>query len=128
MGASRPDDVPGDPSAPFPYSLWVLRGSFAAVSLEVMERREGVIPRAAQQSLRLALSSFVRGAEWGLLQPKPPLGSHSPQRAHRLSPADSFFLLVVLPSSPTCPPKIWAVAGLLTSLLPSLLDPFMYLP
>lgn len=31
-GASRPGDVPGDPSAAFPYSLWVLRGSFAAVS------------------------------------------------------------------------------------------------
>lgn len=34
MGASRPGDVPGDPSAAFPYSLWVLRGSFAAVSQE----------------------------------------------------------------------------------------------
>lgn len=43
MGASRPGDVPGDPLLPSPYSLWVLRGSFAAVSLKVMERRERVI-------------------------------------------------------------------------------------
>lgn len=34
VGASRPGDVPGDPSAAFPYSLWVLRGSFVAVSHE----------------------------------------------------------------------------------------------
>lgn len=101
VGASRPDDVPGDPSAAFPYSLWVLRGSFAAVSLKVIEER-GVIPRAAQQSPRLALSSFVRGAEWGLLQPKPLLGSHGPQWGHCLSPADLFSLLMVLPSSPIC--------------------------
>lgn len=41
VGASRPGDVPGDPSAASPYSLWVLRGSFAAVSLKGMEKREG---------------------------------------------------------------------------------------
>lgn len=41
MGASRPGDVPGDPSAAFPYSLWVLRGSFAAVSLKVIEEKRG---------------------------------------------------------------------------------------
>lgn len=35
VGTSRPGDVPGDPSAAFPYSLWVLRGSFAVVSHEV---------------------------------------------------------------------------------------------
>lgn len=39
MGARRPGDTPGDPSAGFPYSLWVLRGSFAAVSLKVTEEK-----------------------------------------------------------------------------------------
>lgn len=64
VGASRPGDVPGDPSAAFPYSLWVLRGSFAAVSLKVMERREGLF-HGQHNSLRLAFSSPFIGAELG---------------------------------------------------------------
>lgn len=60
VGASRPGDVPGDPSAAFSYSLWVLRGSFAAVSLKVMERREGY---SAQQSEVGFLLLGLRGAQ-----------------------------------------------------------------
>lgn len=34
VGVSTPGNIPGHPSAASPYSLWVLRGSFAAVSHE----------------------------------------------------------------------------------------------
>lgn len=60
MGASRPGDIPGDPSAGFPYSLWVLRGSFAAVSLKVTEEK---------RSYSMDNTNLLTGAELGSVRP-----------------------------------------------------------
>jgi hypothetical protein len=61
IGASGPSDISGDPSAAaFPYSLCVLRASFAAISLKVMERSK-VISSIAEQSLTLVLPLLLLG-------------------------------------------------------------------